>query len=96
MNKETKQEIFKDIQRAIPNIARRNGVKEEDVKAVLSEVFTPANAYVFIPWPDVQEYMEYEGFSENSTLCNDDETLEEYGSQCYFVDLQWINSIEEI
>ena len=30
------------------------------------------NKYIIIEWPEIQEYMSYEGFRENACLINDE------------------------
>lgn len=47
-------------------------------------LFTP------ITWPDIQNYMDIEGFKENSYLINDDKGMEEFGSSAYFVSCSWL------
>ena len=51
--------------------------------------------YVVITWPDSQELMDKDGFEENSYLVNDERGLEDFGSSAYFVDEDWLNSVEE-
>lgn len=49
--------------------------------------------YKLIPWPEVQELMEREGFQEHSSLtCETDK----FGSQAYFIELQWLKEINEL
>lgn len=49
--------------------------------------------YSIITFPDIQEYMELEGFDENAFLINDSKGLELFGSSAYFVNEEWINKI---
>ena len=51
--------------------------------------------YVVVTWPDSQNLMDREGFSENSYLVNDDKGIEDFGSSAYFVDEDWLNSLSE-
>ncbi len=51
--------------------------------------------YVVVTWPEVQELMELDGFRENSYLVNDDKGLEDFGSSAYFVDIQWLNEVND-
>ena len=53
------------------------------------------NTFVVIQWPDIQDYMDIEGFEENSCLINDLPLLEEYGSSAYFVRISWIESLSK-
>ena len=45
--------------------------------------------YIVITWPEIQEFMEIEGFRENSYLINDEKGLEDFGSSAYFVNYDW-------
>lgn len=45
--------------------------------------------YIVITWPEIQEFMEIEGFRDNSYLINDEKGLEEFGSSAYFVNYNW-------
>lgn len=51
--------------------------------------------YVVISWPEIQNYMDLDGFEENSYLVNDDKGIEDFGSSAYFVDEDWLDSLEE-
>lgn len=46
--------------------------------------------FVAIGFPEIQEYMELEGFDENSYLINDDKGLDKFGPGAYFVSEKWI------
>lgn len=50
------------------------------------------DTFIIINWPEIQSYVEREGFDENSCLINDDPFLREYGSCAYFVRKSWIES----
>lgn len=50
------------------------------------------DTFIIIGWPEIQSYMEREGFDENSCLINEDPFLSEYGSSAYFVRKSWIES----
>ena len=47
--------------------------------------------YIIIQWPEIQEFMEIEGFEENSYLINDEKGLDDFGSSAYFVNTKWID-----
>ena len=49
--------------------------------------------YEIIGWPDIQAYMNLEGFKDNSTLItpNDSMGIE---SSTYLVDKEWYNSLK--
>ena len=51
--------------------------------------------YEVVCWPEVQELFEWPGFRENSYLVNDEKGMEDFGSSSYFVDSEWLRSIEE-
>ena len=51
--------------------------------------------YVVITWPDIQYYMDIEGFDENSYLVNDEQGLEDFGSSAYFVDEEWLEELNK-
>jgi hypothetical protein len=50
------------------------------------------NDYTIVTWPESQEIMEWEGFTENSELISDDETLALYGSSSYRVYTDWLQT----
>ena len=50
--------------------------------------------YVIVCWPEIQYLFNEDGFEENSYLINDEQGLEDFGSSAYFVDEDWLNSIE--
>lgn len=52
--------------------------------------------YTVVTWPEVQELMGLDGFRENSYLINDDKGINEFGSSAYFVDVDWLNSLDNI
>ena len=49
--------------------------------------------YKVITWPEIQYLMDKNGFDENSYLVNDDKGLDDFGSSAYFVDVEWLKSI---
>lgn len=52
-------------------------------------------SYVVVSWPDSQALMDKEGFEDNSYLVNDEQGIEDFGSSAYFVDEEWLESLEE-
>ena len=46
--------------------------------------------YVAITFPEIQEYMEQEGFEENAYLINDEHGINDFGSSAYFVRTEWL------
>ena len=51
--------------------------------------------YTVITWPDIQTYMEEPDFEEHSYLINDDKGIEDFGSSAYFVEAEWLETVEE-
>lgn len=49
--------------------------------------------YEIIGWPDIQEYMEEEGFEDNATLIEPNDSMG-IGSSTYLVDREWLDSLE--
>lgn len=50
-------------------------------------------SYIVIQWPEIQKLMDKEGFRENSFLVNDPLGLDEFGSSAYFVNEEWLNTV---
>lgn len=50
--------------------------------------------YEIIDWPDIQYYMNLEGFEENATLIEPNDSMG-IGSSTYLVDKEWLNSLKE-
>lgn len=48
--------------------------------------------YEIIGWPDIQAYMELEGFEDNSTLIMPNDSMG-IGYSTYLVDKEWYNSL---
>lgn len=46
--------------------------------------------FIVIQWPEVQNYMDIEGFNEHSCLITDDFFYSKYGDSAYFVDIDWL------
>lgn len=53
------------------------------------------NTFTVIPFPDIQDYQDLDGFDENSTLINDGPLMEEYGSSAYMVRCNWLHGKQE-
>lgn len=51
--------------------------------------------YVVITWPYSQDLMDKPGFEENSYLVNDEKGMRDFGGSAYFVDEDWLDSLEE-
>lgn len=47
--------------------------------------------YVAIPFPEVQNLFEQEGFDDNSYLINDERGIKDFGPCAYFVKKEWLN-----
>lgn len=52
-------------------------------------------SYIVIQWPEIQELMDKEGFKENSFFVNDPLGLDTFGSSAYFVNEEWLNTIND-
>ena len=50
--------------------------------------------YEIIGWPDIQAFMELEGFEESATLIEPNENMG-IGSSTYLVDKEWLESLGE-
>lgn len=46
-----------------------------------------------IGWPDIQHYMDEEGFDENATLIEPNENMG-IGSSTYLISKEWLKSLE--
>lgn len=53
------------------------------------------NIYVVVCWPDIQDYMDLDGFDENAYLINDSKGLDDFGSSAYFINKAWKDKVEE-
>lgn len=47
--------------------------------------------YKIIQWPEVQDLMDKDGFSDNAYFINDEQGISEYGSSAYFVNQEWLD-----
>lgn len=52
--------------------------------------------FIIVPWPEVQELMNEESFSNHSYPINDARGLNEYGPMSFFVEEDWYNRIIRI
>ena len=50
--------------------------------------------YEIIGWPEIQYFMDLEGFDENATLIEPNDNMG-IGSSTYLVDKEWLNSLNE-
>lgn len=50
--------------------------------------------FEIIDWPDIQAFMDLEGFKENSSLITPNENLN-IGSSTYLVSKEWLMTIRE-
>lgn len=53
------------------------------------------DTFIIVTWPDIQDYMDKDGFDENSCLINEEPFLSEYGSSAYFVRLSWAEKADK-
>jgi len=49
------------------------------------------NLYIVVSWPESQQYMDEEGFEDNSSLAD----CEGFGPSAYFINLAWLESIKK-
>lgn len=93
MTKEQRKNIVSEIEKSITFISRGSGLYTDEIKSILIDDYVDENDFVIISWPVVQELMDIEGFDTNASLANDEWALAKYGSQAYFVNKQWLNSL---
>lgn len=48
--------------------------------------------YIVVTWPDTQDIAEWEGFSENAYLINDQQGIDDFGGCAYFVEVNWLTA----
>ena len=51
--------------------------------------------YIVIQWPEIQLYMNCEGFREHAFLINDEYGMDTFGSSAYFVEEAWAKEAEK-
>lgn len=51
--------------------------------------------YEIIDWPEIQYYMDKEGFEENATLITPNESMG-IGSSTYLVNVEWLKTTENV
>ncbi len=49
--------------------------------------------FVVVTWPDIQIYMDFKEFRDNSILINDGALYDEYGDSAYLVRQSWIDRV---
>lgn len=52
--------------------------------------------FEIVTWPEIQEYMEKDGFRENACLANDEHFVNVFGSSAYFVNSKWKDDIDSM
>ena len=50
--------------------------------------------YEIIGWPDIQEFMVMEGFEDNATLIEPNDSMG-IGSSTYLIDKEWLEALNE-
>lgn len=50
------------------------------------------NDYEIIGWPEIQAFMDLDGFDENATLIEENDNMG-IGSSTYLVSLDWLKSL---
>lgn len=94
MTQEQIKKVKEDISRAIPDIARKNGLHNDDIEAVLEEMYSDDDDFTIFCWPEVQDLMLHEDFYNNAVLMNEPWAMNEYGSQTYLVNKAWLKGLE--
>lgn len=51
--------------------------------------------FEIIEWPEIQYYMDKEGFEENTTLITPNESMS-IGSSTYLVKVEWLKTTENV
>lgn len=51
--------------------------------------------YEIIDWPEIQYYMDKQGFEENATLITPNESMG-IGSSTYLVKVEWLKTMENV
>ncbi len=51
--------------------------------------------FIIVEWPEIQSYMDQEGFNDNCYLINNESWLDQYGASSYFVNETWKHKIDE-
>ena len=52
--------------------------------------------YELVLWPEVQDYMMYPDFHKHACLANDEYFVDTYGSQAYFIEVDWIKTVTKL
>ncbi len=68
----------------------------KQVPSVTYEPVIPYTVYEIVTFPKVQSLMEKAGFKEHSYLVNDEKGIEDFGSSAYFVDIEWLEKLNEL
>ena len=50
--------------------------------------------YIVVQWPDIQTYMDKEGFEDNAHLINDERGIGLFGSSAYFINEGWADKVD--
>lgn len=64
--------------------------KANEIYKMLNTTMT--DNYEVVGWPEIQDYMEFEGFKANSTLIEPNDAMG-IGSSTYLINRKWIESL---
>lgn len=67
----------------------------EGTEQCYTDTFEWLSKFVIVEWPEIQSYIDKEGFDNNCCLINDDTWLDQYGALSYFVNEEWKHKIDE-
>lgn len=52
--------------------------------------------YIVVTWPESQELMDEKGFESHCYLISDEQGIDDFGSQAYFVEEDWYNRVNRL
>ena len=50
--------------------------------------------WTVVQWPEIQDFMDLEGFEDNAYPINDENGIEAFGQSAYFVNENWLKNLE--
>ena len=90
MTAEQEKSLTKEIGTLVERMSMGNPILKEEIKELINNLFSTPDDYVIVTWPEIQFFMDKEGFDLNASLANDEWVLEEYGSSAYFIRKDWL------
>jgi len=89
----TDHNIEEDYRSCLYNAEGRYDVQVQERSVKVEYDDDDDDIYVPIEWPEIQSFMELDGFDEHAYLINDEQGLEDFGSSAYMVEKAWLNSL---